>query len=313
MKTLLIILIKILVLSVNAQNYTLVKGNFNTSGGFQQNSFYSTQAALGEYVQGNIISESFDGYLGFLFPLTDQSPPIITSIDDVPNDQGRKVQIIWDKCAYDDAYDMNKYYSIWRFDEDFGEQNLVGNSNKTFAEKSHSHTFSEPLLVIEQFRIDPLQTYFWENGREIWTFVDEVPALQIDQYSYISSTLLDSSAFDSNPSIFKIVFHDEYQYYESENESGYSIDNIVPDVTSTIITLEGNNFQLNWNEVSTGTFEGNSYEEINGIWYRIYSSDNPDFTCDQSNLIDTVTNTSFSNPMNIGESRFFKIVVSDKP
>ena len=311
MKTPLLILFVVLMLSLNAQNYTFVRGTFNTSGGFQENANFSANTAVGEPIQGEVSTNDYTSYLGFLFPQLNQSPPIITSIDDVPNDQGRNVQIVWNKCAFDDVYDLNTYYSVWRFDEDFGNRNIAGSSNKNSIIKEN--VYSEPWQVVEQFQIDSEKTYYWENDREVWTFVDTVRALQFDQYSYIAETFADSSASSTNLATFKVVFHDEYAYYESESAEGYSTDDIAPDATKAEAALVGNNVQLNWNEVSTGTLEGNTYEEINGIWYKIYSADTPNFVCGETTFLETVTSTNYTTPVNRGMSKFFKIVVSDKP
>ena len=62
-----------------------------------------------------------------------------------------------------------------------------------------------------------------------------------------------------------------------------------------------------------GTYQGNSYPEINGVWYKIYAGDSPDFICDESHLIDTVTNLNYIYPVSGEDKKFFKIVVSDQP
>ena len=316
MKTLLLILIVILTLSLSAQDYTFVRGTFNAAGGSQQNAGYSSQTAVGEYVQGGVSTDDYTGYLGFLFPLLDQSPPVITSIDDVPNDQGRRVQIVWNKCAFDDVYNFGTYYSIWRYDEDFGgRSNITG---KNASKKATSLTYPEPWQVVQQFQLDPQQTYHWENGREVWTFVDTVRALTFDQYSYIAHTLADSSSSGSNEATFKVVFHDEFAYYESPTASGYSTDDIAPDATANVAIALNQSFRnssitLSWDEVSTGTFEGNVYEEINGIWYRIYASDSPVFECDENSYLTTTTATEYEFDVSGHPKQFFKIIVSDEP
>ena len=53
--------------------------------------------------------------------------------------------------------------------------------------------------------------------------------------------------------------------------------------------------------------------EINGIWYKIYAGDSPDFVCDEAHLIDTVTDLYYDYPLAGEEKKFFKIVVSDQP
>ena len=49
------------------------------------------------------------------------------------------------------------------------------------------------------------------------------------------------------------------------------------------------------------------------IWYKIYAGDSPDFVCDETNLVDTVTNLNYNYTLTGEEKKFFKIVVSDQP
>jgi hypothetical protein len=65
--------------------------------------------------------------------------------------------------------------------------------------------------------------------------------------------------------------------------------------------------------VEYGTYQGNSYPEINGIWYKIYAGNFPDFVCDEIHLIDTITNLNYDYSLTGEEKKFFKIVVSDQP
>jgi hypothetical protein len=115
-----------------------------------------------------------------------------------------------------------------------------------------------------------------------------------------------------------VVFHDEFAYYESPIASGYSTDDIAPDATANVDIALNQSFRnssitLSWDEVSTGTFEGNVYEEINGIWYRIYASDSPVFECDENSYLTTTTATEYEFDVSGHPKQFFKIIVSDEP
>jgi len=318
MKTICIVILMLIAAVLFSQEFTFKRSTFNAAGGHQSNSQYSVTTSVAEKVQGEVSTSDYTGYLGFLFPMLNQSPPVITSIDDVPNDQGRQVQIVWDKCAFDDVYQFETYYSIWRFDEDFEVRTGDGRSGiqstaKAASKQNKENVFNDPFLVIERYREDSSQTYFWQREFDIWTFIGEAPALQYDEYSYIASTLSDSSEVDVNDSTFKIVFHDLYEFYESAPASGYSVDNIAPDETRVMIAASGNYMHLSWEEVEFGTFEGNRYPELNGIWYRIYADSTPDFECDETTFLETVTGLEFDNLIDDESMKFFRIVVSDKP
>ena len=309
MKTLLLFFTLImLIFTINAQDYTFVRGSFNAAGGIMQNSLYSSRLAVAESKQGTSTNTDYTAYTGFLFPQLNQSPPVITSIADVPNDQGLKVQIVWNKCAFDDRYDQDSFYSIWRQDENFDGK----------SKNQNLEIYTNPFQVIQKIKDNPNKEYFWKNGRDVWTYQDTIPALQYNEYSYIAETLADSSSTGTNEATFKVVFHDDFAYYESESESGYSTDDIAPDRAENI-TLTMNNskrgatININWDEVTTGTYAGNTYEEIGGIWYKVYASDTPDFICDESTYLETVTAASYELDATNNSPQFFKIIVSDQP
>ena len=305
-------------------DYQFIRGTFNTAGGQQTNGVYSVTTAVAEKVQGSVTDLDYTGFLGFLFPQLDIRNPIITSIDDVPDDQGREVQIVWNKCGYDDEYAIDTYHSIWRLDEDFRvlitEKSLKLMSSEKGSSKQKNlragsipDIYTEPYAIIELARQNPNKTYFWQRDDEVWTYIGETPALQYDEYSYIAPTLADSSEIDTHYSTFQVVYHDLYEYYESEPDSGYSLDNIPPDETRIAIAQNGNYMRLSWEEVEYGTFEENRYPEINGIWYKVYASDEPYFDCDETTYLETVTDIEYDYPLTGEDMKFFKVVVSDKP
>ena len=350
-KTIIIPVFFLLFLSLFSQTYIPVRATFNAAGGHQNNGLYNSTTAICEKVQGQISITNYEGYLGFLFPQLDKRNPVITSIVDVPDDQGLQVQVIWNKCGYDDVYAIDTFYSLWRLDEEFevvlaggnqegnislrnssGEFSFKNKSAKLFLSNKNpakqislkskkndfaeisQNIYTEPLIVVEKARENPHKTYYWQRGdRDIWTFIAEIPALNYDEYSVVAPTLMDSSNTGTNYSTFKVVYHDLYQYYESVPDSGYSVDNIAPDPTRTTIARNGNFMKLEWDEVAYGTFEGNRYPELNGIWYKVYAGDVPDFVCDAATYLTTITDLEYNYPLTGEPKKFYKVVVSDKP
>ena len=230
-------------------------------------------------------------------------PPIINSITDIQNDQGHQVQLIWTRAYADSVYSQNNFYTVWRLDEQ--------------PERKTGSIIVEDISDILLYTQNRENTkLYWQRDEEIWTYIATIPSLLFEQYSLIAPTLIDSSA-SSTPeeynSTFMVAFHGEDNYYLSETASGYSVDNIAPDETRVYIAQNGSSIGLSWDEVEYGTFQGNSYPEINGIWYKIYAGDSPDFVCDEAHLIDTVTDLYYDYPLAGEEKKFFKIVVSDQP
>ena len=228
----------------------------------------------------------------------DQSYPIITSISDVPEDQGHQVQLIWSNSSLNSTYSPYTFYTIWRKDD-----NLSGKEN----------LYSSMKELLFHWKESSKKSLYWDRSGEVWSFIDQVAALPNHaEYAYVSPTLQDSSTVNCGITDFMIVFHGLTNYYESEIVSGYSIDNIAPDETRAYIAKNRSNYQLCWETVETGTVHGNSYPELNGVWYKVYSGNTPDFLCDESNLIGIVTECTYQ--IQSDENRqFYKIVVTDTP
>ena len=231
--------------------------------------------------------------------------PVITTVSDIPDDQGHQVQIVWDKSPYDYPHSdiPIEQYSIWRYDNVYRDDqklNCYDNLQELFADRSQDNNGN----------------YYWDRGNRILTFIDCIPAVCFDEYSIIAPTLYDSSYISINYSKFIILAQTDlsYMYFESNPDSGYSIDNIPPCRTTANIAKNGNKMNLSWEEVEYGMFQGNLYPELNGVWYKIYAGNEPNFVCDQTHFVDILTDLSYEFLINSYDTKkFFKIVVSDTP
>ncbi len=247
----------------------------------------------------------------------ESSSPVITGVNDVPGDQGHQVDIVWNKASHDWIYSPNNFYTVWRLvvnTRSIGSEAVIIENPEQFVEPNHDQT-----LILHQ-------------RDNYWTWLATIPAMMHNQYSFISPTLIDSCASLSPEeylSTYMVNYHFVSGYFASTEASGYSVDNIAPYATSGV-TLSFNNTRtgsatrlpsstrtntatLSWNEVTEGGLNGNSYPEENGVWYRVYAGESPDFYCDDTSLLQTTQATSINlNPAD-AERRFFKIVVSDQP
>ncbi len=222
---------------------------------------------------------------------------IIINIKDVPNDQGRSVTVTWQKSYWDHASSIMPIagYSLWeKYPYELDRDCTITNDINEAIEKE--------------------DTYF-QREDTTWVHIDYVPAMQWEEYSALSETFFDSTTTGDYLSYFFVSAHllNQTLYFNSSVASGYSVDNIAPDETEMNITRNGSNMNLNWDEVEYGSYQGNSYPEVNGIWYNIYAGDSPDFICDEAHLIDTVTNLNYDYLLTGEDKKFFKIVVSDQP
>lgn len=240
---------------LTAQNYTWEKYHSTATGGLQTAGSYTTFNSSNWYQSGSVTVDDHAGYTGFLTPRLDTRLPVITSIKDVPNDQGKFVEIIWNRSGYDDNYNQVNFYSIWRQDE--------GPTAKYQESKSTLDIYE----ALEQAEKYPDKNWFWLADGEVWTYVDDIPALAYDQYSFDAPTLFDFFPPDIfNLSTFKVVFHAVDDYYESESYTGYSIDNLAPAVPVLNGAFMVNHTQLLWDESDAEDFQ----------YFAVYRSTDPE-------------------------------------
>ncbi len=143
-------------------------------------------------------------------------PGQIGAIRDVPNDQGKQVQVIWYKSTGEsDSVKPVRQYSVWRLDDSPIGKFVVLNS---FEEISN---YAKDLTIGTQFKI---------NG-DVWTLAGQSPISGNDLYSLNVPTLFDSTITKGMYwTKFKITGHatDNTILFTSRVDSGYSIDNLVP-------------------------------------------------------------------------------------
>ncbi len=229
----------------------------------------------------------------------DQAVPMIAHVHDIPGDQGHQVQVLWKGSSHDSSYDFSSFYSLWRQDNVVraSENAVFDNAAELIAAV---HTRSETLYL----RYDD----------SYWAFIASVPATMSEFYIYNAPTLADSSTTGANDATFKVMHHRMEGLWESVSADGHSVDNIAPDQVTLVTIHRGAAIvNLDWSAVTTGSYEGNSYPELNGVWYKVYAGATPDFVCDESSyLLTTQTPSTVVDP-GTHQQMFYKIVSSDQP
>ena len=225
-----------------------------------------------------------------------EGSPVISAVSDVPEDQGRQVIVTWQRSPLDFAgSDMPVTgYNLWEM-YPFPLRDRVVTQN------------------LREALVDPGRDYLRDDTT--WVLITYLAAMQWDEYSVLAGTFRDSSGVEDNISLFFVSAHTATPpwYYVSELAGGYSVDNIAPDAVQELsIAREGGELLLSWEAITEGSHQGNSYPELNGVWYRIHSSEEPYFSCGAENLLDTVEETFFTYAPEPGERRFFRAVVSDQ-
>ena len=148
--------------------------------------------------------------------------PSIVSISDVGNDQGKQVRVTWNRSHYDAVGSPVTIteYSLWRRIDEYKN----GDGGK------------------------------YPPGD--WDFIKTVPACGEFTYNTICPTLADSTAEGIYWSFFFVRAHTEIptSYYDSDPDSGYSLDNIPPLPIQDLGIDPNSWFTLQW--TVPGEYEG---------------------------------------------------------
>ena len=222
-------------------------------------------------------------YVG-AFDILDQRFIDLLSISDVPNDQGKQMQIIWRKFDGEDnvSYPV-KQYGVWRMDD-----SPVSKSIPTVNSFDEIANTLKEIKAGDRFKI----------AGEVWTFVGWSPVSGLDKYSLIVPTLFDSTITTGMYwSKFKVSGHssDFSLQVWSNVDSGYSIDNLVPHAPLAFSAKGGPlTVQLSW--------EPPPDPDVN--YYAIYRGTTPDFDYESIPPIATTTET-FYNDSDLGNESLF--------
>jgi hypothetical protein len=169
--------------------------------------------------------------------------PLVSAIEDVPNDQGRQVSISWNRSLYDALGDTVTItgYSLWRRIDD-----LIGKYRTDYAD-------GRPTLA----------GVGYPPGD--WHYVLTVPAGGENTYACVSPTLCDSTSGGTCWSVFfvRAMTPDPLLHFDSEPDSGYSIDNLAPSAPPGLVMVSAT--KIAWEEVPDEDFN----------YFTVYGSDAP--------------------------------------
>jgi hypothetical protein len=158
--------------------------------------------------------------------------PTILSVVDIPNDQGHKVRIIWLRSAYDgsDSAQSVVGYDVWRKVE-----------NNPFAFGAYPAGTQVPG--------DRVQC---ATGGALWDFIVTVPQVYFDAYSFVAPTLVDSTVLNGqHQTVFMISARTSgARVLFSDPDSGYAVDNLVPQQPQNLVGSINNGVHLQWNSPS---------------------------------------------------------------
>lgn len=226
--------------------------------------------------------------------------PTIYSAADLYPDQGHQIDLRWYPNEKDTSWDPSSWYHVFRWSDDrveLGEDALVVSDPREIS----------PDLAASNSKI------YWIHNNRILTYLGQVKAMNRNTYSLIVPTIQDSSATGLHEEVFVVTYFDTTYYWDSIGMSGYSVDNIPPMTpqNAALSRISPTNFRLDWNEVTEGTWQGNSYPETNPITYLIYASDNPEFIPGPQNFLMQTSEPSVILNSPGALRKFYRIIASD--
>jgi len=215
--------------------------------------------------------------------------PVIQSIVDIPNDQGKQVRISWSRSAYDlvgSATPITSYSIYRRVDYSFSS----GEPNGRRRIRSVA---------------GPPEPYNTPPGD--WDYIGVVPARQEDRYSIVAPTIADSTVTQGmyySTFFISALTDTQWVYFDSPPDSGYSLDNLSPHVPTGLAVAynAGVGNALSWDAPADVDFQH----------FNIYRGDGPDFEPSVASLVHATEGTGWIDPVADGWKYVYKLTAVDE-
>jgi hypothetical protein len=210
--------------------------------------------------------------------------PVIITILDVGNDQGRQVRVRWERSLFDapaDGVDITGYALYRRQDAFFA-------NGPAQPERAADKPPARDMLL---------------SG---WDYIATVPARGDPEYQYVAPTLCDSTKLGGVCwSVFFVsaLTPDPLTFYDSDPDSGYSIDNIRP--------ASPNGFTVAYNAGGGNHLSWDPCEDPDFASFQVYRGMSADFIPDPQNLVHSTAGTEWMDPVSGGSQHHYKITAQD--
>jgi len=218
--------------------------------------------------------------------------PIITSVRDVPHDQGKKVTIVWKASSLDNNVNTLTHYSIWRAIP-------ADAPNVTVGEQKGS--LNRPTTTTQTRKVTTIQGQLFN-----WEWLADQPAHRRDTYAYTAETVFDSISTTAGTHYFLVAAHtgDANIFFDSLPDSGYSVDNLPPEAPLIIAGhMRDDGLFLSWQK--------NAEPDVKR--YLVFVSTTPDFDVRGREATAVTTDTSLViAQVPASDAVFVKIVAEDE-
>jgi hypothetical protein len=217
----------------------------------------------------------------------------ITSVPDVPGDQGGQVWIKFNASRLDTWQSQGiDYYSIWRTISTAAGLTLGGRVIE-LAGPAQAHK-------------DLVGNAYFASPEEAWQLIGTVDAHYLSEYGFLAETARDSTSFDTAVEQYFISAHSTsgVDWWDGCPAEGYSVDNLAPCLPGPVLAefTGGTNLWIHWNPNC----------EIDLHHYSVYRGASADFVPDETNRLSTDTDTSFvDGGYGYGSEYYYKVSAWD--
>jgi len=212
----------------------------------------------------------------------------ITSITDVPDDQGGWVRLDFTRSGFDfadeDSLPVTGYQVYRRVDDAALNKRIIAEGGTPSASKM----IESALASFEPGSLRTIgdRTFLvgWAKAQAqvppgTWEIVASVFATQVDSYSAVIPTLADSTVQDGTAwSVHFVTTHTTTPsiWFASQPDSGYSVDNIAPGVPLALVAdYQPGGVSLDWDDAPEDDFQ----------FHRVYRGTSADFELAPENLV----------------------------
>jgi len=226
--------------------------------------------------------------------------PIIADVEDVPNDQGRQVWVVWEASADDVPPGPGSANTGTIPVAVFGPEDAVfpriqhGNSILTPVKVNPSVT-TNPLAVISNYVV-------WRLDNGLPVQVADVVAIQSGMYAAVVPTLGDGSEWEAT---YVVSAHtsDPLTNWKSFPKSGTSEDNLIPTAPGNVAaTVVVSDVVISWDETED--------PDIN--YYSVRRGDQEGFDAtDPASEVGTTTELTFTDVNPGGTTWYYRVVAYD--
>jgi len=240
----------------------------------------------------------------------------MAAIADVPNDQGGRLYVQFDRSGYDFA-DETQYpvvgYNIYRRVDNVMLTAAVGNGERVKGDKDLRAMSGKRAFVPAGARLRQVDGATYVTATPggtfppgTWALVESAYATQSDSYLFEVNSAADSSGSGTNWSVYVVTSHTTTPsvWFISNPDSGYSVDNIAPAAPQ--------NFVVEYNTGSGNALSWDPAPEPDLQYYNVYRDvSTPNFTPHAGNLVASVPSPTWADPSYGTPVAFYKITAVD--